>query len=276
MATHSSILAWKIPWTEEPGGLWSMGSQRVGHDWSDLAQHSLPDPVSPHPCQIWCCRYFVFYLSCSGSYNSSVWFYVPLKANDIEHLFMCLLAICFSSSVKCLFVVFAHFLDVCFYFLLSFENSLCILDTTPLLNMYLANIFSDSIACLFIFIWVFTEQVFKFHEVQFTKFFLSWVVLLMSSLRTLSVVLHPLWRLAFFAKFGTFSFIISSNSLSALQCFSGRCATTIVRMLNLFYYCPTGSCLKFTISDLCHLYYWVHPTGFQISVTVFFSSTIYI
>ena len=32
MATHSSILAWKIPWTEEPGKLQSMGSQRVGHD----------------------------------------------------------------------------------------------------------------------------------------------------------------------------------------------------------------------------------------------------
>ena len=32
MATHSSILAWKIPWTEEPGGLQSMRSQRVGHD----------------------------------------------------------------------------------------------------------------------------------------------------------------------------------------------------------------------------------------------------
>ena len=32
MATHSSILAWKIPRTEEPGGLQSMGSQRVGHD----------------------------------------------------------------------------------------------------------------------------------------------------------------------------------------------------------------------------------------------------
>ena len=31
MATHSSILAWRIPWTEEPGGLQSMGSQRVGH-----------------------------------------------------------------------------------------------------------------------------------------------------------------------------------------------------------------------------------------------------
>ena len=33
MATHSSILAWWIPWTEEPGRLQSMGSQRVGHDW---------------------------------------------------------------------------------------------------------------------------------------------------------------------------------------------------------------------------------------------------
>ena len=37
MATHSSILAWRIPWTEEPGGLQSMGSQRVQHDSSNLA-----------------------------------------------------------------------------------------------------------------------------------------------------------------------------------------------------------------------------------------------
>ena len=32
MATHPSVLAWRIPWTEEPGGLQSMGSQKVGHD----------------------------------------------------------------------------------------------------------------------------------------------------------------------------------------------------------------------------------------------------
>jgi len=32
VATHSSFLAWRIPWTEEPGGLQSMGSQRMGHD----------------------------------------------------------------------------------------------------------------------------------------------------------------------------------------------------------------------------------------------------
>ena len=37
MATHSSVLAWRIPGTEEPGGLPSMGSHRVRHDWSDLA-----------------------------------------------------------------------------------------------------------------------------------------------------------------------------------------------------------------------------------------------
>jgi len=37
MATHSTILAWRIPGTEEPSGLPSMGSHRVGHDWSDLA-----------------------------------------------------------------------------------------------------------------------------------------------------------------------------------------------------------------------------------------------
>ena len=37
MATHSSVLAWRIPETVEPGGLPSLGSHRVGHDWSDLA-----------------------------------------------------------------------------------------------------------------------------------------------------------------------------------------------------------------------------------------------
>ena len=37
MATHSSVLAWRIPGAAEPSGLPSMGSHRVGHDWSDLA-----------------------------------------------------------------------------------------------------------------------------------------------------------------------------------------------------------------------------------------------
>ena len=41
MATHSSTLAWKIPWMEEPGGLPPMGSHRVRHDGSDLAAAAL-------------------------------------------------------------------------------------------------------------------------------------------------------------------------------------------------------------------------------------------
>ena len=43
MATHSSVLAWRIPGTGEPGGLPSMGSHRVGHDWSDLAAAAAAD-----------------------------------------------------------------------------------------------------------------------------------------------------------------------------------------------------------------------------------------
>ena len=39
-STSSSILAWKIPWTEEPGRLQSMGSQRVGHDWENSRTHA--------------------------------------------------------------------------------------------------------------------------------------------------------------------------------------------------------------------------------------------
>ena len=39
-ATHSSTLAWKIPWTEEPGRLQSMGSQRIRHDWATSLTHS--------------------------------------------------------------------------------------------------------------------------------------------------------------------------------------------------------------------------------------------
>ena len=41
MATHSSTLAWRIPWREEPGRLQSMGLQRVGHDWGTDQQQEL-------------------------------------------------------------------------------------------------------------------------------------------------------------------------------------------------------------------------------------------
>ena len=43
MAAHSSVLAWRIPGMGEPGGLPSLGSHRVGHDWSDLAAAAATD-----------------------------------------------------------------------------------------------------------------------------------------------------------------------------------------------------------------------------------------
>ena len=46
MATHSSILAWRIPWTEEPGGLQSTGSKRVGHNWATSLSLSFQDTHS--------------------------------------------------------------------------------------------------------------------------------------------------------------------------------------------------------------------------------------
>ena len=49
MATHSSVLAWRIPGTGEPGGLPSLGSHRVGHDWSDLAAAAVLNEWHPTP-----------------------------------------------------------------------------------------------------------------------------------------------------------------------------------------------------------------------------------
>ena len=50
MVTHSSILAWRIPWTEEPGGLQSMALQRVGHDWATYT-HSTGETWREFPGQ---------------------------------------------------------------------------------------------------------------------------------------------------------------------------------------------------------------------------------
>ena len=69
MATHSSNLAWRIPWTEEPGGLQSMGSQRVRHNWSDLAR---THTMSFNP---WYFIFSLFQTSVSDLYKYLIYFY---------------------------------------------------------------------------------------------------------------------------------------------------------------------------------------------------------
>ena len=53
MATHSSILAWKIPWTEESGGLQSVGSRRVGYDWVRTEHWALSEKKIKETFIVW-------------------------------------------------------------------------------------------------------------------------------------------------------------------------------------------------------------------------------
>ena len=68
MAIHSSTIAWKIPWTEEPGRLQSMGSQRVGHDWATSCSGKTKD---------------LFYFCCSSTYDSSAGKKSTCNAGDL-------------------------------------------------------------------------------------------------------------------------------------------------------------------------------------------------
>ena len=71
MATLSSILVWRIPWTEEPGGLQSMGLQRAGHDWAQ-AKTDRPNFKDEHSCdpKVLVEAPQVFFCSSSFSCNS--------------------------------------------------------------------------------------------------------------------------------------------------------------------------------------------------------------
>ena len=80
MATHSSVLAWRIPGMGEPGGLPSLGSRRVGHDWSDLAAAAAAVTI------------------CSD-------FGVP--QNKVSHCFHCFpIYLLFSNGTRCMILVF--------------------------------------------------------------------------------------------------------------------------------------------------------------------------
>ena len=105
MATHSSVLAWRIPGTGEPGGLPSMGSHRVGHDWSDLAAAAYCFPLAAQAYILTWGFHFptpsATFVVC-GLLMTAVW----QVWNDIPLCFWCaflmtiLLAICMPSLEK--------------------------------------------------------------------------------------------------------------------------------------------------------------------------------
>ena len=70
MATHSSVLAWRIPGTGEPGGLPSMESHRVGHDWSDLAAIHLSSS-SQYAFLVFLCGSFRLLHSCPADLSGA-------------------------------------------------------------------------------------------------------------------------------------------------------------------------------------------------------------
>ena len=76
MATHSSILAYRIPWTEEPGGLLSMGSHRVGHGWSDLATAAASAYL-----RLLICLPAILILPCASSIQAFLMMYSAYKLN---------------------------------------------------------------------------------------------------------------------------------------------------------------------------------------------------
>ena len=109
MAPHSSVLAWRIPGTREPGGLPSMGSHRVGHDWSDLALAF--SPLFLHPTKFCVVLYNLFHWSGTPVHSQLVlcMHFCVLSCipdvsleGDVLHIYLLLCHLVLSLQYSCL------------------------------------------------------------------------------------------------------------------------------------------------------------------------------
>ena len=148
----------------EPGGLLSMESHRVGHDWSDLAAAAAAKGVR---------KYLTVVLTC-----------ISLTILEMEPLFMCLLAICICSLQKCLLKSFVHFWIGLFVFLLLSLGVLYIFWILISYQIYNWKIFcfAYSVDWLFSLFTLLTLSI----DVQFLKF--SW---------SLNYLFFPFWPMPF-------------------------------------------------------------------------------
>ena len=161
MATHSSILAWKIPWTEEPGRLPSMGSQRIGHD-SCVRLSKLTFTVI---------LFFIFWRTSMLFFIVAVPIYIPINSvQGLPFLHTLSNTYYYISSFFCFLIITTVKAVNCYPIVVSIYTSLTISDVEHLfmyllaMDIFLGKIFIHVLCPFknFIIIFIFALELFEF------------------------------------------------------------------------------------------------------------------